>query len=391
MSREDRSGWLFVLPWRPTAIGGVSRVVNELATSLSQGGSFAPHVLVLDWGAEEATYDRSNPSTVIRLRIRDRGAPWSRERLYYLLSLPWVTPMLRHMLSHLRISVVNAHYPTEQALELLARIRGIRPGVKTVVSFHGMDVARLGEVDDDVRRRWIGDLGLATAVTCCSAGLLARLESALDVQLPNAVVRHNGASRWKPAPARPAAGARRRSAVVSVGTYHVNKGHDVLIEAFARIAREHPQLDLMIVGRSGPELDNLHELVRARDLDHRIMLKTDMPPDDMAAIYDGAAMFVSASRFEPFGISILEAGAAGLPVIATDTDGARDILEDGTDSIVVPREDPAALAGAIASLAADPERRARLARALQARVHRDYQWDAIARSWEALAAGPSVS
>ena len=385
LSADPRKGWLFVLPWEPTAIGGVSRVVNELAASLAHGANYDPWILVLDWGARAASYDRSRSTTVIRFGIRDRGSSWSRRRLMYWLSRPSVALQLRRILSSIPITVVNVHYPTDQALELLRTIRSIRPDIKTIVSFHGMDSSPLSTMDATERRRWARELECATAVTCCSLGLLRRLHASLGGPLSNSVVRHNGASRLSGSP-HSSAPESKRVTVLSVGTYHVNKAHDVLFNAFARIAPAHPELDLRILGRSGPTRENIAALVRRCGLAGRVRLEADVALDDMGAVYDDALMFVSASRFEPFGISILEAGAAGLPVIATDTDGAREILEPDVDGLVVPTDDAESLARAIARLATDGALRERLARNLRSKVLREFQWDSIVVGWEALAA-----
>jgi glycosyltransferase involved in cell wall biosynthesis len=380
-----RKGWLFVLPWEPTAIGGVSRVVSELAVSLANGATYDPYILVLDWDARQPTYHHGDAATVIRLRMRGRGPPWSRERLLYWLTLPWSAQRLRQLMSQMRIAVVNPHYPTEHALELLARIRSPLPHTRTIVSFHGSDVTQIARLEPAALQRWFRELGLATAVTLCSAGLMTRLHAALGAPLPNATVLRNGVSRWK-SPPRNGPRNAAPATVLSVGNYHVNKAHEVLIGAFDLIAREHPDLHLMIVGASGPTLRDIETLVRSRALEERVTLRTDVALDDMGPIYEGALMFVSASRFEPFGISILEAGAAGLPVIATDTDGAKEILEDGNDSIVVPVEDVESLARAMVAVATNGDLRARLSRNLRAKVLREFQWDAIARGWEALVA-----
>jgi glycosyltransferase involved in cell wall biosynthesis len=387
-SAARRKGWLFVMPWEPTAIGGVSRVVSELAVSLANGTTYDPYILVLDWEAREPIYHRSGAATVIRLRMRGRGPAWSRERLVYWLTLPWSAQRLRRLMSQMRVAVVNAHYPTDQALELLTRIRSTLPHARTIVSFHGSDVAQLTRRRPVDLQRWLRELGLATVVTFCSAGLMARLHAVLGASLANAEVRRNGASRWKE-PIRAGTSDGGRVTVLSVGAYVVNKAHEILIGAFDLIASAHPDLHLMIVGASGPTLRDIETLVRSRALGERVTLRTDVALDDMGPIYDGALMFVSASRFEPFGISILEAGAAGLPVIATDTDGAREILEDGNDSIIVPVEDKVSLARAMVSMATNRDLRERLSRNLRAKVLREFQWDAIARGWEALVADRS--
>ena len=385
MVTGPRNGWLFVLPWAPTAIGGVSRVVNELAASLANGSTYDPWILVLDWGARAPKYDRSRSTTVIRFGVRDRGASWSRQRLMYWLSRPTIARQLRRMLESIPVAVVNVHYPTDQSLELLSAVRAIKPDIKTIVSFHGMDTTPLSTMDAIDRRRWARELECASAVTCCSLGLLRRLHAALGGPLSNSVVRHNGTSRLSGSTRRISRDPRR-STVLSVGAYHVRKAHDVLIDAFGRVAAAHPHLDLLIVGSSGPTHEDIAALVRARGLDGRVRLESDIALDEMGTIYEDALMFVSASRFEPFGIAILEAGSAGVPVIATDTDGAREILEPDVDGLVVPTEDAEALGRAIARLAADGALRERLARNLQGKVLREFQWDAIVVGWEALTA-----
>src|SRR5262249_8583974 len=141
------------------------------AASLAQGATYDPCILVLDWSARTPRYDRSRATPVIRLKIRDRGAAWSRERLLYWLARPLLTPRLRRLLSRMRIAVANAHYPTDQALELLSTIRSITPGVRTIVSFHSVDATGLSRRDASARQRWTRELERATAVTSCSTGL----------------------------------------------------------------------------------------------------------------------------------------------------------------------------------------------------------------------------
>jgi glycosyltransferase involved in cell wall biosynthesis len=156
--------------------------------------------------------------------------------------------------------------------------------------------------------------------------------------------------------------AVERRGVVAVGRLHRAKGIDVLIEAQSLLAARgfaacEMAKDCSILG-DGPERASLTR--RAHQLGAPIRFEgfQSHPYPSIAA----ASIFVSPSRWETFGVAIVEAMALGTPVIATATDGAREIITDGVDGVLVEPENPHALAAAIARLAGDPESRAELAR-----------------------------
>jgi len=140
-------------------------------------------------------------------------------------------------------------------------------------------------------------------------------------------------------------------------------------------------------GRYAFELRKLaDELLGAR------FLFTGWRPD-VPRMLPALDVFVSPSDGEPFGRVIVEAMAAGVPVIATDSGGKSEIVEDGVTGIIVPQGDVAALAEAMESLMRDPPRRAALGEAARARAHSDFSADRVASEvmtvWdEALALGP---
>jgi glycosyltransferase involved in cell wall biosynthesis len=115
--------------------------------------------------------------------------------------------------------------------------------------------------------------------------------------------------------------------------------------------------------------------------------------EDVPRMMPALDVFVSASDGEPFGRVVVEAMAAGVPVIATDSGGKREIVDDGVTGVLVPQGDVAALAEAMATLMRDPERRARLGAAARERARSEFSVDRVAREvmavWdEALAVGP---
>ncbi|MFN3420616.1 MAG: glycosyltransferase [Armatimonadota bacterium] len=145
--------------------------------------------------------------------------------------------------------------------------------------------------------------------------------------------------------------------LVTVGRLHPAKGIDVLLHALAKINHQGHSWECYILG-DGPERLRLMQLARELELDERIsFVGYERNPYIWLRKAD---IFVSPSRWETFGIAIVEAMALGLPVIATATDGAVDIIDDGVDGLLVPVEDASALADAITELMHNPSLRQRL-------------------------------
>lgn len=165
------------------------------------------------------------------------------------------------------------------------------------------------------------------------------------------------------------------------------KALDVLLEAVARLGPGAPPL--VLAGATGAESDRLTGEARRRHLDVRVVGRRD----DVAltALYRNAAVCVLPSLHEGFGLTLLEAMAAGAPVVATD--GGNLPALGGGAAVIVPAGDAAALAGAIAGLLEDPQRRAELGRAGVERAAA-YTWERCAAETVAVyrwAAGQQVA
>jgi glycosyltransferase involved in cell wall biosynthesis len=169
--------------------------------------------------------------------------------------------------------------------------------------------------------------------------------------------------------------------LVAVGRLVHQKGFDLLLRAFARIAPEHPEWTLVIWGE-GDRRGQLETLRAELGLLEQVELPglTERPGQWV----EDAEVFVLSSRFESFGNVITEAMVAGLPVVAFDCPwGPGEILRDGEDGLLVPPEDVGALAAAMRRLILDPELRRRLGEAGMRNVRRFHR-DAIVAQWDAL-------
>jgi glycosyltransferase involved in cell wall biosynthesis len=155
-----------------------------------------------------------------------------------------------------------------------------------------------------------------------------------------------------------------RFTVLTAGRLVPHKGTDKLLLAAAAARAEHPEIRLVVVG-SGPEEEGLRSLAARLDLDVEFAGFVDHT--DMPRRFAEADAFAFPTLEDPFGIVLLEAAAAGLPIVASPHGGAtRDLIEDSESGLIADPRDTAAFAGALGELAGDPERR----RSLGQRAHR---------------------
>lgn len=159
------------------------------------------------------------------------------------------------------------------------------------------------------------------------------------------------------------------SVVGCTGSLIQRKGHDVLLRACAAQPADGPPFHLVIAG-SGAERDALAALARDLGLGGRVHFAGHIA--DPASLYTMSDVFALASRREGLPLSLAEAGWFRLPAVATGVGGVAEIVLDGETGFVVPSEDHAAFAGALARLLADPALRGRLGQEARARVEADF-------------------
>ena len=167
--------------------------------------------------------------------------------------------------------------------------------------------------------------------------------------------------------------------VLAMGRLESQKGFDLLIDAFGRLAADFPDWGLAILGE-GSLRPKLSAQIEAHGLADRIQLPgvTASP----AATLRRGELFVLSSRYEGFGLALVEAMAVGLPVIATDCpSGPSEIVHHGEDGLLVPAENVTALAGAMAQLMSAAAERRRLGENARAAAQR-FNVTTVTQSWE---------
>ena len=142
--------------------------------------------------------------------------------------------------------------------------------------------------------------------------------------------------------------------LLNVARLAPEKGQRHVIDAMPRIVDRVPGARLLLAG-DGPEAPMLRERSAALGVDRHVTLLGKS--DDVRTLLAASDLFVFPSTAEAFGIALIEAMAAGLPVVASGVGGILEIVDDGVDGLLVPPGDPAALADAIVRLATDGELR----------------------------------
>jgi glycogen synthase len=170
--------------------------------------------------------------------------------------------------------------------------------------------------------------------------------------------------------------------VLYVGRIEVRKGALSLLKSVPIVAQSVPMVEYLIAGARHSSIDEATlqqhlDLDRTRD---HVCLLGHVPWHDLPALYRKAEVFVMPSYYETFGISVVEAMAFGLPVVASKAGGLAEVVVDGVTGILVPPGDPRALAEATTRLLADATLRRRMGMAGRERVLAEFTLDPVVTS-----------
>jgi glycosyltransferase involved in cell wall biosynthesis len=269
--------------------------------------------------------------------------------------------------------VVNCHFLTSNSI-YFAILKSIFQ-YRFVVSCHGSDVTKM---QANNRRTAPFILSRADSVTCVSKALAEKLKQKVSMK-SNATVIHNGINvqSWHQVDSKRKVGSAKN--IVTVGSLKRVKGHDVLIKAFNKIYRIDPEARLIIIG-DGPNRTAYEELAEQLGVDDRVRFTGWLSTERIQEEFARSLLFVFPSRREGFGIALLEAMAAGLPVVASKTGGIPEIVE-GTETLLVPPESPSDLAEQINTALTDPSWRNRARCSVMERA-REFSWECTMRQYE---------
>jgi phosphatidyl-myo-inositol alpha-mannosyltransferase len=356
-----RVGLVCPYPW--DVPGGVQYHVRDLAGTLRGLGH---HVEVLS----PAEHEESLP-THVTFSGRAVPVPYNGSMAGVQFG-PVSAARARRWLREGAFDVVHVHEPASVSLSLLVCIIAEGPIVAT---FHAATtrskvLAALGPW----ARPWLEKI----------SGRIAVSDFARRVQVEHlggdAVVIPNGVHVDAFADGPPLPGCTRGGASPTIGFLgrydEPRKGLPVLLEAVRGVVRQHPDARLLVAGRGDPA--EFADLV-GEELGPHVTLLGELTEQEKAAFLRCVDVYCAPNLLgESFGVILLEAMAAGAPVVASDLDAFSRVLEEGDAGLLVRRGDAAALSGALSGLLADPARRAELATAGR-RAVAGYDWSVIAQ------------
>jgi len=175
--------------------------------------------------------------------------------------------------------------------------------------------------------------------------------------------------------------------VLCVSRIDYQKNQKLLVDAFSRFARKFPDYHLILIGPVTVEAyaKEIQTLAEKTEIDDRLILIPGFKPGDplLASALSGAEMFVLPTDHEPFGIVILEAWSAGVPVIATEVGGIPGFTSHKNNILLTPRGDVAELSEKMIYLAESPELRSQMREAAAQEVDQ-YDWGRIGERYVSL-------
>lgn len=278
-----------------------------------------------------------------------------------------------------RARLVHTHNPSPHAYGALAA--GLA-GARVIHTKHGRnapDIAR--KVLLNRAASAISDRVVAVSEDTARVALeVERVSPRKVVTIQNGIETRAFCPGRDPRAARAALGAPAGGFHVGcVGRLAPVKDHATLLAAFARLRAERPDAHLTLVGRGG-EQAALEALARALGVSSAVTFAGER--GDVAPLYAAFDVFALASRSEGISLTLLEASACGIPVVATQVGGNAEVVADGASGILVPPGDVPALAAALSWVArAD---RAALGAAGRARVEQRFSAERMARAYQDL-------
>jgi glycosyltransferase involved in cell wall biosynthesis len=239
-----------------------------------------------------------------------------------------------------------------------------------------------GALPEFVARRegWVGRVMGRAAAIVAPSGYLAHVFGAFPELsprirvIPNILAIQEYAYRHRPVV---------EPRLLWMRTFHPVYHPEMAVDALAELRRTHPTATLTMAGQEKGSLDAVHERVRARDLATAVRFPGFLGPEAKAREFARHDIFLNANRVDNMPVSVLEAAAFGLPVVATAVGGIPYLLEDGVTGLLVPNGDARAMAGAARRLLDERGLAARLSANGRA-LAESCGWEAVKPEWEAL-------
>lgn len=316
-------------------LGGLQTVVQSLASGLQTEGHTV-QVLTNRYPRSLASVEQINNVSIHRLIfLYPRGSYLRTRRVDLFMAgwyfLPVTLIRLARRLQAFAPQVVNVHYPTSQNLFVLLLRK--RFAFRLVVSLHGYEVEGYDQASSTERWYLKQILRAADGVTACSKDLLTKAIQIEPLVEPKGTVIYNGIDLAQYE--QLSLNLSDRSYILALGRFTKEKGFDLLLDAFARVCQQMPDLNLILAGE-GEERSALEAQASRLALGNRLHFFGRATSEQVLTLLSACACVVIPSRRETFGLVALEAMAAGKPVIATRVGGLPEVVIGPENRLVDP-------------------------------------------------------
>jgi phosphatidylinositol alpha-mannosyltransferase len=353
-----------VSPYDHAFHGGVTDHINNLAEQFR------------GWGHQVSVIAPcSDPSRVEELDFVPMGRPvpipsgGSIARVSFSV---WLRPRIRQLLREEAFDIIHLHEPFAGVLTF-SMLGLANPATSvTIGTFHTYRGTRLYRVGGKrLLTPYFRKLNGRIAVSVPAHQFISRTFPGQYEIIPNGI-QVDDFTRAKPFP-------HLQDGMINllfVGRLEKRKGLKYLLGAYSRLKWDWPKLRLLVVGPGKPDYDS-YRIISERNLKDVVFLGR-VSDEDKARYYKSAHVYCSpATGRESFGIVLLEAMAAGTPVVATSIEGYSSVITNSVEGLLVPPKNDEALANAIGRLLRDQELRRRLITNASEKVQ-DYRWDRVA-------------
>jgi glycosyltransferase involved in cell wall biosynthesis len=373
--------WLFILPWEISHPGGVNQVVINLLSAIGAQGDFATQLLI-----DQSARIESNSFNCTQIALSNPF--WSSTYLgliKYCFKIPFILFRLKKIITN-DVVCINPHYPSLNVINyVLLKSLGLYEG-KIVLSFHGMDVKSINKTQGHERGLWRYIFRKVDALVFCSKALAEEFSNMYNEHsiLKKVCVIHNGIDpeyldreliSAKPLPEI----LSREKFILNVATFEYKKGQDILIKAFSKI-KDKFNIKLCLIGRSSSLVIEYKSLAENLGCADDVYFIEDMLHGDVLSYFQAAEVFCLPSRYEPFGLVLLEAGLFECPIIAAKVGGVAEIITD-KDGCLFPPEDEMSLVSALEKILTYAEEANQKAAKFREKVINDFTWCAAANKY----------
>ena len=383
--RRHAASVLLVSRWYGGANNGVGVLTETLAQSLRAAGTECVVVELLPDGFFPRRRIGRSGETIWGVCLRPHAAgltprgPLARSLRSFLCGR-----LIRRLVRTHGVNVAHIHHASSLYGTIASALRAT--STPWMVTFHGSDL-RVDISEPTCHAVMLDLVTAAGSVSAVSESLREAAVRAFPEAAAKTSVVYNSVDVALIEEARQvASNGLEAKVVVFLGVLGARKGADVLLTAWIDLVRSGraPSPWLLVIAGDGPDKRELEAIAAKAGVSDRVRFVGATARGDIATLLSAASIMVVPSRTEPFGLVAAEGQMLGRPIVASNTGGLPEVIQDGVTGVLVPTENPAALAAAIAGLIADPARRREMGLAAHRRAIQNFTPSRMAHEYVSL-------